>query len=62
MRKNKRLERDRPALKKYELWNVECGSFFRRLKGAELLPVVYASEQYVDGMKRPGSLRQRLAS
>jgi putative transposase len=37
-------------------------STFRRLKGAELLPAVYAGEQYVDGGKRTVSLRQRLAA
>jgi transposase-like protein len=35
---------------------------FRRLKGAELLPAVYAGEQYRDGMKRTPSSRQRLAA
>ena len=28
-------------------------STFRRLKGAELLPAVYAGGQYVDGVPRP---------
>jgi transposase-like protein len=37
-------------------------STFRRLKGAELLPAVYAGEQYRDGMKRTLSSRQRLAA
>jgi transposase-like protein len=37
-------------------------STFRRLKGAELLPAVYAGEQYRDGMTRPMSPRQRLAA
>ena len=37
-------------------------STFRRLKEAELLPAVYAGEQYVDGGKRTVSLRQRLAA
>ena len=35
---------------------------FRRLKGAELLPAVYAGEQYVNGVKRTVSLRQPLAA
>ena len=37
-------------------------STFRRLKGAELLPAVYAGEQYRDGMKRSMNPRQRLAA
>jgi transposase-like protein len=37
-------------------------STFRRLKGAELLPAVYAGEQYRDGLKRPVSPQQRLAA
>ena len=37
-------------------------STFRRLKGAELLPAVYAGEQYVDGGERTVSLRQQLAA
>jgi hypothetical protein len=35
---------------------------FRRLKGAELLPAVYAGGQYVDGIQQIMSLRQRLAA
>ena len=37
-------------------------STFRRLKGAELLPAVYAGAQYRDGMKRTMSPQQRLAA
>jgi putative transposase len=37
-------------------------STFRRLKGAELLPAVYAGEHYRDGMKRPLNPRQPLAA
>src|SRR5262245_25608225 len=37
-------------------------STFRRLKGAERLPAVYAGEQYRDGMKPTLSPRQRLAA
>jgi putative transposase len=37
-------------------------STFRRLKGAALLPAVYAGEQYRDGMKQTLSPRQRLAA
>jgi hypothetical protein len=37
-------------------------STFRRLKGAELLPAVYAGEQYRDGLKRTLSARQQLAA
>ena len=34
---------------------------FRRLKGAELLPAVYAGTQYVDGVK-PSPSRQQIAA
>jgi hypothetical protein len=37
-------------------------STFRRLKGAALLPAVYAGGQYVDGVQRPLSPRQPLAA
>jgi putative transposase len=37
-------------------------STFRRLKGAELLPAVYAGEQYRDGLKHPVRPQQRLAA
>src|SRR5919109_1564097 len=37
-------------------------STFRRLKGAELLPAVYAGAQYKDGVKRTVSPQQRLAA
>jgi transposase-like protein len=37
-------------------------STFRRLKGAELLPAVYAGEQYRDGIKRTMPPRQPLAA
>jgi hypothetical protein len=37
-------------------------STFRRLKGAELLPAVFAGVQYVDGVQRTMSARQRLAA
>jgi len=37
-------------------------STFRRLKGAELLPAVYAGEQYRDGIKRTMPARQPLAA
>src|SRR5215213_2921971 len=37
-------------------------STFRRLKGTELLPAVYAGEQYRDGTKRTMSPRQPLAA
>jgi len=37
-------------------------STFRRLKGAELLPAVYAGVQYVDGVPRTLKTRQRLAA
>ncbi len=37
-------------------------STFRKLKGAELLPAVYAGAQHVNGVKRPVSPQQRLAA
>jgi transposase-like protein len=37
-------------------------STFRRLKGAELLPAVYASAQYIDGVQRNTSTQQRIAA
>jgi len=46
------------------LWKLlqVAESTFRRLKGAELLPAVYAGEQYRDGLKRPVSPQQRFAA
>jgi transposase-like protein len=37
-------------------------STFRRLKGAELLPAVYAGTQYIDGRQRITSTRQKIAA
>ena len=37
-------------------------STFRRLKGAELLPVVYAGAQYQDGVQRPTRTPQQIAA
>src|SRR5215470_14709476 len=37
-------------------------STFRRLKGAELLPAVYTGAQYVDGVQRTMSTRQKIAA
>ncbi len=37
-------------------------STFRKLKGTEFLPAVYAGTQYVDGRERPENPRQRLAA
>ena len=37
-------------------------STFRRLKGAELLPAVYAGAQYVDGVQQTMSTQQRVAA
>jgi hypothetical protein len=37
-------------------------STFRRLKGAELLPAVYAGVQYVDGAHRSTNPRQKIAA
>lgn len=46
------------------IWEIlqVAESTFRRLKGAELLPAVYAGAQYVDGMKQTPSVRQKLAA
>jgi putative transposase len=46
------------------IWKIlqVAESTFRRLKGAELLPAVYAGEQYVNGVKRAVSLRPPLAA
>ena len=35
---------------------------FRRLKGAELLPAVYAGAQCVDGMQQTTSTGQKIAA
>jgi len=37
-------------------------STFRRLKGAELLPAVFAGVQYVDGVQRTPKASPRLAA
>jgi transposase-like protein len=37
-------------------------STFRRLKGAELLPAVYAGAQYEDGVQRTTNTRQKIAA
>jgi transposase-like protein len=37
-------------------------SSFRRLKGAELLPAVYAGTRYVDGVKQVTRTQQRMAA
>jgi putative transposase len=37
-------------------------SSFRRLKGAELLPTVYTGVQYVDGLQRATTTRQKIAA
>jgi hypothetical protein len=37
-------------------------STFRRLKGAELLPAVYAGAHYVDGVKQSVRTQQQLAA
>jgi hypothetical protein len=37
-------------------------STFRRLKGADLLPVVYAGVPYVDGVQRSMSKQQKMAA
>jgi putative transposase len=37
-------------------------STFRRLKGAKLLPAVYANVQYVDGVRRTQKAQQQMAT
>jgi putative transposase len=46
------------------IWKIlqVAESTFRRLKGAELLPAVYAGAQYVDGMRRLPNTRQEIAA
>ena len=46
------------------IWKIlqVAESTFRRLKGAELLPAVFAGAQYVDGVPRPARPRQALAA
>ncbi len=46
------------------IWKIlqVAESTFRRLKGAELLPAVYAGAQYVDGVQPRMSTRQKLAA
>src|SRR3954454_21226586 len=45
------------------IWKIlqVAESTFRKLKGAELLPAVYAGVHYSDGMRRRGSAQQKLA-
>jgi putative transposase len=46
------------------IWKIlrVAESTFRRLKGAELLPAVYAGAQYVDGVPRMVKPQPRLAA
>ena len=46
------------------IWKIlqVAESTFHRLKGAELLPAVYAGAQYVDGRQRVTSLHQKVAA
>jgi transposase-like protein len=46
------------------IWKIlqVAESTFRRLKGAELLPAVYAGAQYVDGVQRTTGLQRKLAA
>jgi hypothetical protein len=37
-------------------------STFRRLKGAELIPAVYAGAQYIDGVQQRTSTSQKMAA
>jgi putative transposase len=46
------------------IWKIlqVAESTFRKLKGAELLPAVYAGAQYTDGVQRSPSQQQKLAA
>jgi transposase-like protein len=46
------------------IWKIlqVAESTFRRLKGAELLPAVYAGAQYVDGVRRTTSPQRKIAA
>ena len=46
------------------IWKIlqVAESTFRRLKGAELLPAVYAGAQYVDGVLQATRTRQKIAA
>ena len=46
------------------IWKIlqVAESTFRKLKGAELLPAVYAGGQYRDGVKRRETAQQKLAA
>jgi putative transposase len=46
------------------IWKIlqVAESTFRRLKGAELLPTVYAGAQYKDGVQHPTRLSQKIAA
>jgi len=46
------------------IWKIlqVAESIFRRLKGAELLPAVYANAQYVDGTQRSSRTSQKMAA
>ncbi len=46
------------------IWKIlqVAESTFRRLKGAELLPVVYAGAQYSDGVQRSARMQQKIAA
>ena len=46
------------------IWKIlqVAESTFRRLKGAELLPAVYACARYVDSVQQTACTRQRIAA
>jgi putative transposase len=46
------------------IWKIlqVAESTFRRLKGVELLPAVYAGVQYTDGVQQTMSVQQRIAA
>jgi len=46
------------------IWKIlqVAESTFRRLKGAELLPAVYAGAQYIAGVQRSARRQQKIAA
>jgi len=46
------------------IWKIlqVAESTFHRLRGAELLPAVYAGAQYIDGVRQRTSTRPQLAA
>jgi hypothetical protein len=46
------------------IWKIlqVAESTFRRLKGAEVLPAVYAGAQYSDGVQRARNIQHKIAA